>query len=524
MSTENVTETENKASENQSPKMSDFVKTNSEGKKVFNLIKFKKYITTELSYQNFYDRFNRSYMNYSRCEIEQMAEHPELYGRRIVDLSQYMYLKSGYYKRLIDYFVNQVKLNYTIDTQALKPGMIINNKPDTIKKNYISFAAQSEKFGLQNEIHNILKRLYRDDACFAYVLENESGISYYYFDPLVCHISKLVNGKVYQFNIDIPLAGKLGYIELFPAEIQLMIEEAQNKGLTRLEIPMDKCLCLKYNNDFPYLYPPFFMMIADILLIDEYKDLAKAQSINDAYKILTLKIPTKDGEITLDDGLISTFVGSVFDTVQNNIGVITTPFDMATEEFSSSNADDRDTVSDAISWAFKNVGVSEALMSGASSGSELKLSVTNDSGDLFRIYRMIEDWIALQMHIRGFVYSNYEFVYKILDMTIFNEKDFISNELQMAQNGLPNKSRLASANGMSPAVMIGNSVVENEILKDMFDSWIPLQTSYTMSGNGSSSNSGSETVGGRPVKDDADVTAVTEVQRENDSNNTENRI
>ena len=524
MSTENVIETENKASENQSPKMSDFVKTNAEGKRVFDLVKFKQYITTSLSYQNFYDRFNRSYLSYSRCEIENMAEHPELYGRRIVNLSQYMYLKSGYYKRLIDYFVNQAKLNYTIDTQALKPGMISNNKSDTIRKNYISFAAQSEKFGLQNEIHNILKRLYRDDACFAYVLENESGISYYYFDPLVCHISKLVNGKVYQFNIDIPLAGKLGYIELFPDEIQLMIEKAQNKGLTRLEIPIDKCLCIKYNNDVPYLNPPFFMMIADILLIDEYKDLAKAQSINDAYKILTLKIPTKDGEITLDDGLISTFVGSVFDTVQNNIGVITTPFDMATEEFSSSNADDRDTVSDAISWAFKNVGVSEALMSGASSGSELKLSVTNDSGDLFRIYRMIEDWVNLQLHIRGFVYPNYEFVYKILDMTIFNEKDFISNELQMAQNGLPNKSRLASANGMSPAVMIGNSVVENEILKDMFDSWMPLQTSYTMSGNGSLSNSSSETVGGRPVKDDADVAAVTEVQRENDSNDTENRI
>ena len=502
-----TTETENKT-----PDVNDFVKTNSEGKKVFDLTLFKKYLSTSLTYKNLYDRFNRSYLSYTRCEIEQMAEHPEMYGRRIVSLSQYMYLKSGYYKRLIDYFTNQAKLNYTIDTRTLKPGMISNNKPDAIKKNYIAFAAQSEKFGLQNEIHNILKRLYRDDACFAYVLENESGISYYYFDPLVCHISRLVNGKVYQFNIDIPLAGKLGYIELFPTEIQLMIEDAQNKGLTRLEIPMDRCLCIKYNNDFPYLYPPFFMMIADILLIDEYKDLAKAQSINDAYKILTLKIPTKDGEITLDDGLISTFVGSVFDTVQNNIGVITTPFDMATEEFSSSNADDRDTVSDAISWAFKNVGVSEALMSGASSGSELKLSVTNDSGDLFRIYRMIEDWIALQMHIRGFVYSNYEFVYKILDMTIFNEKDFISNELQMAQNGLPNKSRLASANGMSPAVMIGNSIVENEILKEMFDSWKPVSTSYTQS---SSNNNGS----GRPQSEDGDLSEAGERTRNDDNAN-----
>lgn len=498
----------------------EFIKTDADGKKVFDLMLFRKYIKTELTYNQFSEKFNRTYMGFSRCEIERIAECPEFYGRRIVQLSQYIYLKSGYYKRLIDYFTNQAKLNYTIDTRTLKSGML-SNKVKNIKDNYIAFATQAEKFGLKNEIHNILKRLYREDACFAYVLENEGGISYYYFDPLVCHISKLVDGHIYQFAIDIPLAGRFGLIEQFPAEIQQLIDAAQKAGLTRAEIPLEKCLCIKYNNDFPYLYPPFFMMIADILLIDEFKDLAKAQSINDAYKLLTLEIPTKDGEITLDDGLITPFVENAMDVVDGHIGVIATPFKTATEEFSSSNADDRDTVSDAISWAFKNVGVSEALMSGASSGSELKLSITNDSGDIFRIYRMIEDWIDLQMRLRGFNSSNnYEFIYKILDMTIFNEKDFIANELQMAQNGLPNKSRLASANGMSPAIMIGNSVVENEILRDMFDNWNVLKSTYTTS----NSDTSSDNEGGRPVKDDADVTTVTEVQRENDSNNTENRI
>ena len=490
----------------------DFIKTNSEGKKILDIALFRKYIKTELTYNQFSEKFNRSYMGFTRCEIEKIAECPEFYGQRIVQLSQYMYLKSGYYKRLIDYFTNQAKLNYTIDTRTLKSGML-SNKVKNIKENYIAFAAQAEKFSLKNEIHNILKRLYREDACFAYVLENEGGISYYYFDPVICHISRLIDGHIYQFSIDIPLAGRFGLIETFPVEIQQMIEAAQKLGLTRVEIPLDKCLCIKYNNDFPYLYPPFFMMIADILLIDEYKDLAKAQSINEAYKLLTLKIPTKDGEITLDKGLIEPFVETTLEVVDGHIGVITTPFDMATEEFSSSNADDRDTVSDAISWAFKNVGVSEALMSGASSGSELKLSITNDSGDIFRIYRMIEDWIDLQMKLRGYNSSpNYEFIYKILDMTIFNEKDFISNELQMAQNGLPNKSRLASANGMSPAVMIGNSIVENEILVGMFDNWRVLKTSYTQS---NSDNNGS----GRPQSEDGDLSEAGERTRNDDNAN-----
>ena len=442
-----------------------------------------------------------------------MAEHPERHGKKILRLSDYMYLKSGYYKRLIDYFVNQAVVNYTVDTRITNPAMM-EVKSDKIKKDYIKFIAQSEKFNLGNEIHNILKRLYKNDVCYAFLVENKTEISYYYIDPMLCNISSLVNGNVYEFYINKRQINQAKRKNL-PIELQTLIDTSADED-GRVFIPFEQSLCLKYNNDFLTPYPPFLMMIADILLIDEYKDLAKAQSINDAYKILTMKIPTKDGEITLDDSLITTFTSIVLNTVQNNIGVITTPFDTATEEFSSSNADDRDTVSDAISWAFKNVGVSEALMSGASSGSELKLSITNDSADVFRIYRMIEDWVSLQMKLRGFTCSSYEFVYKILDLTVFNRDDLRSAELQMAQNGLPNKSRLCAINGLSPAVMIGNSIVENQVLGDLFDSWQPMKTSYTQSS--------SDDKGGRPQMDDTEISEVTQTGRDNESNDPDNRI
>lgn len=492
----------------------NFVSTDNEGKKKFDFAAFKRLVLSELSYNNCFDENKNTCLGFTRKEIIAMAEHPERHGKKILRLSDYMYLKSGYYKRLIDYFVNQAVVNYTVDTRITSPTMM-EVKSDKIKKDYIKFIAQSEKFNLGNEIHNILKRLYKNDVCYAFLVENKTEISYYYIDPMLCNISSLVNGNVYEFYINKRQVSPTKYKNL-PTELQILIDTSADE-YGRVFIPFEKSLCIKYNNDFLFPYPPFLMMIADILLIDEYKDLAKAQSINDAYKILTMKIPTKDGEITLDDSLISTFTSIVLNTVQNNIGVITTPFDTATEEFSSSNADDRDTVSDAISWAFKNVGVSEALMSGASSGSELKLSITNDSADVFRIYRMIEDWVSLQMKLRGFTYSSYEFVYKILNLTVFNRDDLRSAELQMAQNGLPNKSRLCAINGLSPAVMIGNSIVENQVLGDLFDSWQPMKTSYTQSADSSDE-------GGRPTKDDSDLSASGEVTKNNDTNDPDNRI
>ena len=86
----------------------------------------------------------------------------------------------------------------------------------------------------------------------------------------------------------------------------------------------------------------------------------------------------------------------------------------------------------------------------------------------------------------------------------------------MAQNGLPNKSRLCAINGLSPAVMIGNSIVENQVLGDLFDSWQPMKTSYTQSSN--------DDKGGRPEMDDGDLSSSGEVTKENDTNDPDNRI
>ncbi len=64
--------------------------------------------------------------------------------------------------------------------------------------------------------------------------------------------------------------------------------------------------------------------------------------------------------------------------------------------------------------------------------------------------------------------------------------------------------------------MLGNSVIEGVIFKDIFDLWRPLSSSFTQS------DSGDE--GGRPMKEDTDLAPSTETQRGNDANSTENRI
>ena len=81
-----------------------------------------------------------------------MAQYPERYGNQIIRLSRYMYLKSGYYKRLVDYFVNMAVVNWTVD---FEPKTIKALSPDekmakTIQSNYVKYVSQVNKFNLDN--------------------------------------------------------------------------------------------------------------------------------------------------------------------------------------------------------------------------------------------------------------------------------------------------------------------------------------------------------------------------------------
>lgn len=481
--------------------------------KTMDFAAIKRLILNEMQLNK--SRCSQRILGFSRQQIINMATNPERYGSQILKLMDYMYQKSGYMRRLVDYFSNMAKLNFYIDTEATDI-RFFKATENTLKKNFIKFSAQASKFNLSNNIHDVAKRMYLNDVCYAFVTETDLEISYFFLDPRYCEIKRLVNGNIQGFSINRRLLTN-SYYETLPYELQIIIENSKELSLNNLvDIPLENGFCIKYNNNFLHLFPPFFPMIADILLVDEYKDLAKSKAVNDAYKLLVLPIPMKDGELTMDEISLSPYVSTALQVVQENIGVLPYPGEVKSVEFSSSNSDDRDKVSDATSQMYANQGVSEALMSGASNGSELKLSITNDSADIFRIYRMLENWIVLQMNLRNYIYPTYKFIYKILDMTIFNQTEVIDEELKLAQASTPNKFKLCAASGMSPTALLGNTSIENAFT-DVFNMWNPLKSSYTSSSNNFDKS-------GAPMKSDVELSPQGEQTRENDENLKDNRI
>ena len=449
-----------------------------------------------------------------------MAQYPERYGNQIIRLSRYMYLKSGYYKRLVDYFVNMAVVNWTVD---FEPKTIKALTPDkkmakTIQSNYVKYVAQVNKFNLDNRITDIVRRMFIDDACFGFVVENDIETSLYILDSSYCEIKSLVNGCVYEYSVNRSLINNNDYDSL-PTELQEILEKSKEVSLNNMvKIPYENSLCLKYHNDFTYLYPTFLGLILDILDIDDVKDLSKAKSEADAYKIVYFKIPTNDDDqISMGDEIITPFVQMARDILPSSFGVIPSPMDVQLLESKSTVTDDTNKIEQAVENYYGEAGVSKALISSASSGSELKLSMKVDSSDIYRIYRMIEAWIDLQMKLRGFIYKDYQFVYNILPTTIYDADDYADRQLKFAQASVVNKGKLAASIGINTAKMLGNTVLENTILSDIFASWQPLKSSYTTSNDGSDE-------GGRPTKSETEISEVTQNTRDNDGNNPDNRV
>lgn len=484
-----------------------------DGKTKFDALAFKRLVLTELSYNG--SIVNARICGYTKEQIDNMAKNPEKHGKQILKLSNFMYLKSGYYKRLINYFVNLPKGEcWTVDTE-IKNIKYSEVEPKVIKKNYINYISQCNSFKLEYELPKILLNVFLYDACFGYLVETDTDNFIYYFQPEYCDIIGSANG--------IPMYGlrvnqiKNSDLSNYPIEIQNLIVNGVADTYGRVTIPYEKSICIKYHELFSYLYPPLFMLIKEILNIEDYKALEKTKVENEIYKILALKIPTNDdGELAVGDDIVTPFTTLANDIVSQSVGILPSPFEVTPIEFDNSSTNSINNVQNAIDEAYSETGVSKALMSGSTSGSELQISIEVDASDIYRLLKQVSKLVNFHCKVRGGMYQSYGFSFRYLDITALNQKDKINLALQLSQASTPNKFEMMATTGVNPTRLLGNDFMENSVF-EIGKTWTVLQSSYTTSGD-------KESEGGAPELDTGDISSAGETTRENDTNNPDNRV
>jgi hypothetical protein len=463
------------------------------------------------------ERNNPIVKKYTKDDVKTYLDNPRRYSKELSDLSQGLYRASPHYRRIINYFANMPTLDYVIEPINLNLDKI-NDK--SFKTSYDRANMLLELMNIKHEFNKALKVAWVNDTFYGY--EHEATDSYFIqrLPNEWCQISSIEDG-VYNFSFNFQYFDRnLPQLEMYPKEFKKLYNKFKNGSEGQwIELDSTKTVCIKIQEQLDYDLPPFTSVFASIFDIEDYKALKKTATTVDNYKFIVQKIPIRtdsgvNNDFLIDLPNVTMFHNRVSATIPEEIGLLTVPFDTETIDFSTERAESNK-VEEAERDFYSAVGTSSLIFNGNnSSQANLAKSILVDEQEVFSVLRQIERWINRK--IKSVVKGQYKFGIKILDVTIFNKKEYIEDLLKSATYGIPVKLRLCSALGLTPASVKNMAYVENVFLNLVTD-FIPLQSSHTQSGK--TGSEGESTSGnGRPKAKEDELSPKGEEQVARDDN------
>ena len=429
-------------------------------------------------------------------DIELALKHPKQGWKILLQVSDTLMKVSPHYYRMNNLYSNMGLFCWWIDLYDVKE----NVKIDNIKKSYSALAAKLESMNLKHEFSKIMKVIPHQDIYCGLVFENQSDFFFQQIDYKICELYQIQDG-LYNFRIDLTQI-KAQNLDAYPNYVQRAYLDFRD-GLVKTqwyEPPADKQICLKLNSQWTFPYPLLISLIRDILDLDVYKKLKLQSARTDNYKAIAVEVPIDTN--TVDKPLLTPDTLGIFaeinrESMTDDIGLIHTLGSGATPiSFKDSN-NTRNNVSDSVDEVYNSGGISRELFNGSSSGTAVTLSVENDSGFVYGLYRQFERWMNRFIKIRKYNKPAFKFLFYILDVTIFNRKDVTARYKDSLALGCTVIDKYLASLDMTPSRTLGSFVLHKDIF-DFQNNFIPLQSSFN-----SSAESGEN---GRPTNESKNKT------------------
>lgn len=439
------------------------------------------------------------YRKYKKEEILKFLENPQKYEKEIRELSNYLYIVSSHYHRLIDYFPSILLYHYTIIPTDI-PEKI--NKTE-YKKVYRSLIRECEKYNLKHEAIKSIKITIRDGVFYGLCYESMDS---FYIKPVqakYAQISGIEDGTyTYEFDLNY-FNGKKDLLAMYGTEFINAYD--RYKGNKEKNIPEDKTkrwyepkngICLKCDESDPYYSLPLFTgLLTSIFDIEDMKMLQKAKAENDNYKALGLKLETEEGIPTMDFELAQKYYNQIVDNIGNDgIGVFLSPFSVNDFSFSSTNNSDKNNVIETEEEFYISSGVNALLFGStkANSSSSILLSVKPDEQVVYSILLQFQRYFNKKIKKKNL---DYGFKIEFTPQSIFNNTEYVDRYAKASQYGICSKLSYAASLGYTPSDIEGLTFLEEDILGLGKEKWLsPLVSSNTQGVVGG---------GGRPTAEES---------------------
>lgn len=429
---------------------------------------------------------SKTYTTYTKDNYRTYIQNPKTNEKNLREMSRFFYRVSNPYKRLLRYYTS-IPLFYW----NLLPRIDIDNPPETetLKKQYYKMLNMLNRMNLPNEMRNVVLQTLVDGVFYGFIYEDNNSFFIHKLDPDYCKIAEIESG-CYNFAFDFSYFDKnSSLLQYYDPYFSTMYQAYKNdtKNLRWQIIDSKRSICIKSDFSNSEVLPAFVGIFEALIDLIDMRTLQRSKDEIENYKLIVQKIPflknsneVEDFSLQLDTAV--KFNNKLADAVPSKIGVVLSPMDIDTVDFKTDDADN-DLLATSMRSVFDDSGTSQMLFNSAKSGSVgLDASIKTDVAYVWEVVESIERWIKRYIEQRA---TKLKFDFEILRVDVFYKSNAVDLELKLANSGVPNKLKLAATAGINPVQTMSSQYFENEIL-GICDSWTPLKTSYTMSGDSES--------------------------------------
>ena len=449
----------------------------------------------------------KSYTVYNKESLRTYLKNPlsDTNSKNLRKLSQYLYVLSPQYRRIISYFASQVDASlYTVIPNY---SMTEDNDDESILQNYESVLQWMERINVPKWIYSALVTVWREDVFYGYIYYDDSAeqdvdsFLVLPLDPDYCRISSIgydgTLGFAFDFSFFDNNTNKI-YLDVWGKEWQKMYNayQADTRNMRWQELDTNLSVCFKYNYDqTDRVIPPMASLFEGIIDLIDLQGITSVKDAMSIYKLLVAKIgylnsdSPNDFEIDLD--LAAQFYAKMLGIVPENIGIVMSPMDIIPINFEQSDTDEVNRISKANSNIWEAAGVSQIMDNEKLTGSTAVTAAMRFDA-LTAIKPLLGQIEARINKFLDYVLPNNGMRVKYMPITPYFKDEAIKQVKEACTLGLPMKTQYATLMGMSPMDMNSMLHLENDIL-GLQDKFVPMQSTYTQTGD-------SDT-GGAPEKD-----------------------
>lgn len=435
---------------------------------------------------------------------------------KLREVSNYFFITSGQYRRLIQYFTNILTFDYLIIPKVKKPELLNSDRFD---RDYQFILDYTDNSYIEETERYITFITLLDGVFYGYERQMDSVISIQQLPPQYCRSKFKINGTYgIEFNLrffdiykDTDL--KIELFKMFPNEfLEMYLDFKSGKTKEWVQLDPKFARCHKFQDQVKPLLSDSFI---DLIDLKEYKEMDKSQSKLNLYKLIVQKLPIDKESglplLQLEEGQALHRNAKKMIT-QDGIDVITTPLDVQSVNLQERGSTVKDNIERATKNVYEGIGTPQILFSSGSDGGSIGLSqsIKTDESVMFPLLDQFKRWRDNKLKT---IVKSKSYIFEIMypKITIFNRKEMYDMYKDGATLGYSKLLPLA-AMGIKQSSFMSLINFENNYLK-LDQIMKPLQTSHTLTGD----------EGGRPQSNEEGLSDKGRITRETDANKSRSR-